>query len=91
MLEKENTVRKFEYYSSIQSKKNLTDRQNKVYYEIIALKMVLKDDHPDPLHTNKLCEDIKHHLENLFNSIKIKNVPNPYSLQKKNNSLPKLE
>lgn len=43
MIDKENTIRKYEYYSSIQSRKNLTDRQNKVYYEILALRMMLKD------------------------------------------------
>lgn len=91
MIDKENTIRKYEYYSSIQSRKNLTDRQNKVYYEILALKMILKDENPDPLQTNKLCEEIKHHLENLFNTIKIKNVPNPYQLQKRKTSLLKLE
>ena len=36
--------------------------------------MLLETNSPDPMETNKVCEDIKNELDNLFNTIKIKPV-----------------
>jgi hypothetical protein len=36
--------------------------------------MLLESNNPDPMETNKVCEEIKIELENLFNTIKIKPV-----------------
>ncbi len=62
MLDKENKTKQYEFYTSLQTKKNINDRQTQVYYEILALKMLLKDENPDPMTTNQVCESIKQNL-----------------------------
>ena len=62
LLEKDQTVRRFEFYSTPQTRKNMLDRQAQVHYQILTLKMLLKNENPDPLETNKVCEQIKSEL-----------------------------
>jgi hypothetical protein len=55
--------------------------QSELYFSLVALKLLLKEEQPSTQQVSKLCQDIKILFRNLLASIKLKHCASDHSVK----------